>query len=258
MNVLRKDRDDENLSTADIVNPVRNRDDAVTPRQAYGSGLEPSHNDNDRLDNPPATGNRAINLPNGSVVTDRQVVRVDRQVLYPEGQASNAARSETTDRPMDARRNDPPDYTPPSQGGPGGQPAVAPRAAQSGPAQVPPVAPVPAPPPAAAASSNPGPVAVPPDGTGPGRPGPLFPDDELHNFRARWDQVQTSFVDEPRKAVESADSLVANVVKRIAEQFANERETLEKQWDRGDSVNTEDLRQALKRYRAFFDRLLAF
>jgi hypothetical protein len=87
---------------------------------------------------------------------------------------------------------------------------------------------------------------------------PLFPDDELHNFRARWDQAQTLFVDEPRKAVEQADSLVANVVKRIAEQFANERGQLEKQWDRGDNVSTEDLRQALKRYRSFFDRLLAF
>ncbi len=87
---------------------------------------------------------------------------------------------------------------------------------------------------------------------------PLFPDDELHNFRARWDQAQTSFVDEPRQAVEQADSLVANVVKRIAEQFANERAQLEKQWHRGDNVSTEDLRQALKRYRSFFDRLLAF
>jgi hypothetical protein len=84
----------------------------------------------------------------------------------------------------------------------------------------------------------------------------LFPDDELKNFRTHWDQVQTSFVDEPRTAVEQADSLVANVVKRIAEQFASEREQLEKQWDRGENVNTEDLRQALKRYRAFFDRLL--
>ena len=89
-------------------------------------------------------------------------------------------------------------------------------------------------------------------------PNPLFPEDELHGFRSRWDQVQTSFVDEPRAAVEQADSLVANVVKRIAEQFAAEREQLEKQWDRGENVNTEDLRQALKRYRAFFDRLLAF
>jgi hypothetical protein len=87
---------------------------------------------------------------------------------------------------------------------------------------------------------------------------PLFPDDELHNLRARWDQAQTSFVDEPRQAVEQADSLVANVVKRIAEQFATERAQLEKQWDRGDNVSTEDLRQALRRYRSFFDRLLAF
>jgi hypothetical protein len=87
---------------------------------------------------------------------------------------------------------------------------------------------------------------------------PLFPDDELHNLRARWDQAQTSFVDEPRQAVEQADSLVANVVKRIAEQFATERAQLEKQWDRGDNVSTEDLRQALRRYRSLFDRLLAF
>jgi len=87
---------------------------------------------------------------------------------------------------------------------------------------------------------------------------PLFPDDELHNYRARWDQVQTSFVDEPRQAVEQADSLVANVVKRIAEQFSVEREKLETQWSKGQDVNTEDLRQALRRYRSFFDRLLSF
>jgi hypothetical protein len=87
--------------------------------------------------------------------------------------------------------------------------------------------------------------------------GPLFPDDELHNYRARWDQVQTSFVDAPRQAVEQADSLVANVVKRIAEQFSTERAQLEMQWDRGDNVSTEDLRQTLRRYRSFFDRLLA-
>ncbi len=89
-------------------------------------------------------------------------------------------------------------------------------------------------------------------------PTPLFPDDELHNFRARWDQIQTSFVDEPRQAVEQADSLVANVVKRIAEQFSDERAKLEQQWAKGDNVSTEDLRQGLRRYRSFFDRLLSF
>jgi hypothetical protein len=88
--------------------------------------------------------------------------------------------------------------------------------------------------------------------------GPLFAENELRDFRARWDQVQTSFVDEPRHAVEQADTLVATVVKHIAEQFAEERNKLEKQWGRGDNVSTEELRQGFKRYRAFFDRLLSF
>jgi hypothetical protein len=90
------------------------------------------------------------------------------------------------------------------------------------------------------------------------RPGQLFPDNELTEFRARWDKAQIGFVDEPRAAVEQADSLVATIVTRIAEQFAAERAELEHQWDRGDDVSTEDLRQALRRYRSFFDRLLAF
>jgi hypothetical protein len=87
---------------------------------------------------------------------------------------------------------------------------------------------------------------------------PLFLHDEFESFRSRWRDVQTSFVDEPQTAVELADNLVANVITRITEQFAAEREDLEKQWDRGENVNTEDLRQAFKRYRAFFDRLLTF
>jgi len=56
--------------------------------------------------------------------------------------------------------------------------------------------------------------------------------------------------------VEQADSLVADVMKRLADSFAGQRASLEKQWDRGDNVTTEDLRVALQRYRSFFDRLL--
>lgn len=88
--------------------------------------------------------------------------------------------------------------------------------------------------------------------------GPLFADAELKSFRDRWDQVQASFVDEPREAVRNADSLVASVVQRIEEQFARERDQLERQWDGGTNVSTEDMRQAIKRYRALFGRLLAF
>jgi len=86
---------------------------------------------------------------------------------------------------------------------------------------------------------------------------PLFPSNELNDLRTRWKEIQTAFVDEPRKAVEQADSLVASAMKRLAEVFAQERSGLEQQWDRGDSVSTEDLRVALQRYRSFFDRLLS-
>jgi hypothetical protein len=86
--------------------------------------------------------------------------------------------------------------------------------------------------------------------------GPLFREEELQGFRLRWDQVQASFVDEPRQAVEQADGLVANMVKRLAEEFSTARADLEKQWDTGGNVSTEDLRQVLRRYRSFFNRLL--
>ena len=86
---------------------------------------------------------------------------------------------------------------------------------------------------------------------------PLFPEDVANDFRSRWDRIQTSFVDEPRKAVQEADELVADAIKRLAESFAAERNRLEGQWDRGDQVNTEDLRVALQTYRSFFQRLLA-
>jgi len=86
---------------------------------------------------------------------------------------------------------------------------------------------------------------------------PLFPSNELETLRTRWKEVQTAFVDEPRKAVEQADGLVASAMKRLAEVFAEERSGLEHQWDRGDSVSTEDLRLALQKYRTFFERLLS-
>lgn len=85
---------------------------------------------------------------------------------------------------------------------------------------------------------------------------PLFSEAQTNEFRSRWGGIQTQFVDEPRKTVEEADKLVASLMTQLAEGFANERGRLEKQWDRGDDVSTEDLRVALKRYRSFFDRLL--
>jgi hypothetical protein len=86
---------------------------------------------------------------------------------------------------------------------------------------------------------------------------PLLSAQEGKELHSRWDAIQVSFVDEPREAVEQADSLVAAAMKRLAEMFAAERARLDGQWDRGDNVSTENLRLALQRYRSFFGRLLS-
>jgi hypothetical protein len=85
----------------------------------------------------------------------------------------------------------------------------------------------------------------------------LFAEEEASGLRARWLDVQTEFVDDPRQAVQHADALVAELMQQLAETFASERSDLEQQWDRGGEVSTEDLRIALQRYRSFFDRLLS-
>jgi hypothetical protein len=57
--------------------------------------------------------------------------------------------------------------------------------------------------------------------------------------------------------VEQADELVAEVIQSLAGSVASERERLERQWSGGGEASTEDLRQALRRYRSFFSRLLS-
>jgi hypothetical protein len=84
----------------------------------------------------------------------------------------------------------------------------------------------------------------------------LFEPTTLTQFNERWSEIQTGFVDEPRRAVQQADALVSDVIKRIAGSFGSQRAELERQWDRGDDVSIEDLRLALQRYRSFFSRLL--
>src|ERR1043165_5822924 len=86
---------------------------------------------------------------------------------------------------------------------------------------------------------------------------PLFDEGNLADLRSRWSRVQTGFVDDPRRAVQQADELVAAVMKQLAEVFAKERSELESGWSKGGDVSTEDLRVAFRKYRSFFDRLLS-
>jgi hypothetical protein len=85
----------------------------------------------------------------------------------------------------------------------------------------------------------------------------LFADGDLSGLRSRWDDVQASFVDDPRECVHKADGLVSDVVEQLTAGFSQARTRLEEQWDRGEEASTEDLRLALKGYREFFQRLLA-
>jgi len=87
--------------------------------------------------------------------------------------------------------------------------------------------------------------------------GPLLAPDMVQDLRNHWDPIQTAFVDDPRTAVKQADELVAAAMKQLAENFAGQRSAMERQWDRGDDVSTEELRIALRKYRAFFQRLLS-
>jgi hypothetical protein len=85
----------------------------------------------------------------------------------------------------------------------------------------------------------------------------LFAETDCAELRRGWDSVQAGFVDDPKRCVEQADGLVSDAVERLSNSFADARSRLEQQWSRGEEASTEDLRVALKRYREFFDRLLA-
>ena len=85
----------------------------------------------------------------------------------------------------------------------------------------------------------------------------LFDEHEAADLRGRWQRIQGEFVDDPHASVEQADKLVATAIQRLAEIFANEKSNLEGTWSRGGEISTEDMRQAVRRYRSFFDRILS-
>ena len=89
------------------------------------------------------------------------------------------------------------------------------------------------------------------------QPESLLPERQVEEMRARWSAIQGGFVDEPRRAVEEADALVASAIKMISEGFTDQRAQLEKQWTSGAEASTESLRLALQQYRSFFSRLLS-
>lgn len=84
----------------------------------------------------------------------------------------------------------------------------------------------------------------------------FLPPDKMEEFRERWDDIQAGFVDDPQTSVQKAHGLVSSLVKDLNDVFARERSGLESRWNRGEEADTENLRVALQRYRAFFNRIL--
>ena len=84
----------------------------------------------------------------------------------------------------------------------------------------------------------------------------LVPKDRAASYGSRWDSVKGMFVDEPREAVAQADALVGELLDELEKLFREQRRGIEHGLDT-DETSTEDLRVALRRYRSFFDRLLA-
>jgi len=85
----------------------------------------------------------------------------------------------------------------------------------------------------------------------------LFSHEDVETFRASWEKVQTRFVDDPQAAVQDADSLVADVMRSLETTFADRKqEWAGDEGQRGSIAETENLRQALRRYRSFLDHLL--
>jgi hypothetical protein len=85
----------------------------------------------------------------------------------------------------------------------------------------------------------------------------LIPAERAESYHSRWNELKGEFVDEPRGAVRRANELVGEVLDELEELFRSQRADLEQGLD-SEQTTTEDLRQALGRYRSFFDRLLSF
>lgn len=85
----------------------------------------------------------------------------------------------------------------------------------------------------------------------------LLSSDDRGSFQKRWDDIQVRFIDEPQQSVREADDLVSEVTTKIAKRFSSARDDMEQRWEGGNEPTTEELRQAVQRYRDFFQRLVA-
>ena len=75
------------------------------------------------------------------------------------------------------------------------------------------------------------------------------------DMRARWQELQLRFVDDPGGVAGEARVLVAEAVQGLTNALAEEQRQLDS-WNPDEGGDTEQLRVIVQRYRDFFDRML--
>ena len=75
-------------------------------------------------------------------------------------------------------------------------------------------------------------------------------------LQERWLAIQSDFVDDPRRSVASAADLVTEAINTLVAEIKERDASLRGTWDSSDA-DTEVLRNALRDYRSFLDRLVA-
>ncbi|GAB2936094.1 hypothetical protein GCM10027280_25120 [Micromonospora polyrhachis] len=95
---------------------------------------------------------------------------------------------------------------------------------------------------------------------GPTRPdGPaaltLLPETAGQGFHDRWREIQLRFVDDPQGSVAESRQLVEEVIDSLTAALAARKDEIGQVSD-GDSVDTEELRMAIRRHRDLLDQLL--
>ena len=84
---------------------------------------------------------------------------------------------------------------------------------------------------------------------------PLLARDAESEFLGRWTGIQLAFVEDPHRAVQEADAFIREIAAGLLRSFEDRRSELAAGWRF--ASDTEQLRLALRQYRAFVGVLLS-
>lgn len=85
---------------------------------------------------------------------------------------------------------------------------------------------------------------------------PLLTEAAEQDFLTRWAEIQVGFLEDPAQSVQDADGLIEEITTALLKSFQERRLDLAADWQNG-GTGTEELRLALRRYRAFVGVLLS-